>query len=126
MADAKFRPVPLGDERAKLREVLKKFPASGSAKVSAKSLPQDQKTTKRIPKTFQNAPQMLPKSSQGGPKWHKSSTMLGNGPKKCPKRPLLLPKAPQEGPKEGPTGAQVEPNWIQFGAKVTPRGAQEG
>jgi hypothetical protein len=122
MADAKFRPVPLGGEREKLREVLKKFPASGSAKVSAKSLPQDQKTTKRIPQTSQNGPQILPRGSKMAQKWQPA----GKRPKKGPKLQLLLPKAPQEGPKEGPTGAQVEPNWIQFVAKVTPRGDQEG
>ena len=71
MADAKFRPVPLEGVRQKLGKVLEKFPASGSAKVSSKSLPQHQTPTKRIPKASQNPSKILPhppESSQGGPK----------------------------------------------------------
>ena len=81
------------------------LPARGSANVSAKSLPQHQKPTKRIPKASQNPPKILPNPPQILPRWSKMELKwhsFGRPPKSVPKRLVFDPQS-------SPGGSQREP-----------------
>ena len=103
MARRQFRPVPLGGETQTLREVLTKFPASGSAKVSAKNL---HPTCPRKPKGAKRDPKESQKGANGRPKRAKGSQKGAKGGKKEPSGDQGEPK----GAKGSQKGAKMEPS----------------
>ena len=75
---------------------------------------------KIFPKFFQNAPEVLPRTSQEPPKPFPNQARSTHETKEAPKKRPRAPKKRQHGAQERPNGAQEPPQTLQNGAMEGP------
>ena len=76
---------------------------------------------KIFPKFFQNAPEVLPRTSQEPPKPFPNQARSTHETKEAPKKRPRAPKKRQHGAQERPNGAQEPPQTFQNGGIECPR-----
>ena len=76
---------------------------------------------KIFPKFFQNAPEVLPRTSQEPPKPFPNQARSTHETKEAPKKRPRAPKKRQHGAQERPNGAQEPPQTLQNGGIECPR-----
>ena len=76
---------------------------------------------KIFPKFFQNAPEVLPRTSQEPPKPFPNQARSTHETKEAPKKRPRAPKKRQHGAQERPNGAQEPPQTLQNGGIEYPR-----